>query len=205
MTQPGYACQKVRIGYSTSFIPHLASLNREAAAVRRPDVINIERTGRRGRPRKKISIEWLQDALSDRRAIPMTRLSQAIGVHRHTLRHYARAHGTYRRFTDIPDQDLDIIITAYRTLKPGSGIRYILGFFRSHGVRIQRERIRLSLRRVDGLAQALQNHEAIDNRRYSVPRSNYLWHLDGHHKLILWGFVIHGIIDGHDHTVRFGL
>ena len=28
-----------------------------------------------------------------------------------------------------------------------------------------------------------------------------VWHLDGHHKLIRWGVVIHGIADGYDHTV----
>ncbi|EIM91965.1 uncharacterized protein STEHIDRAFT_34742, partial [Stereum hirsutum FP-91666 SS1] len=128
-------------------------------------------------------------------------LARIIDVHRHTLRHYTKVHRAYvgRKFSDISDDELDIILTAYRTQKPGLGIRYILGFLRGLRVQIQRERIRLSLRQIDGLAQALQNYEAVDDRRYSVPWSNYLWHLDGHHKLILWGFVIHGIIDGHDH------
>jgi hypothetical protein len=31
--------------------------------------------------------------------------------------------------------------------------------------------------------------------------SNVLWHLDGHHKMIQWGFVIHGFIDSHCRTV----
>ncbi|KIM74567.1 hypothetical protein PILCRDRAFT_79976, partial [Piloderma croceum F 1598] len=30
---------------------------------------------------------------------------------------------------------------------------------------------------------------------------NSLWHLDGHHKLIMWGIIIHGVIDGYCHTV----
>ncbi|KAJ7584222.1 hypothetical protein C8J56DRAFT_735916, partial [Mycena floridula] len=64
---------------------------------------------------------------------------------------------------------------------------------------VQKKRVRASLQRVDGLGQVLRNHEAIDRQRYSVPHSNYLWHLDGHHKLIKWGFVIHGIIDGYCH------
>lgn len=106
-----------------------------------------------------------------------------------------------RKFSDISDDKLDIILTAYRTQKPGLAIWYILGFLRSLGVQIQCERICLSLRRIDGLVQALQNHEAIDDHLYSVPRSNYLWHLDGHHKLILWGFLIHSIIDRNNHTV----
>ena len=29
---------------------------------------------------------------------------------------------------------------------------------------------------------------------YYVPHPHYLWHLDGNHKLICWGFVIHAAI-----------
>lgn len=36
---------------------------------------------------------------------------------------------------------------------------------------------------------------------YRVKRSNALWHIDGHHKLIRWGFVVHGIIDGYCRTI----
>lgn len=30
-----------------------------------------------------------------------------------------------------------------------------------------------------------------------------LWHLDGHHSLITWGFVIHGVTDGFSLLVTF--
>ena len=30
-----------------------------------------------------------------------------------------------------------------------------------------------------------------------------LWHLDGHHSLVTWGFVIHGAIDGFSGLVTF--
>ncbi|KAJ6450136.1 hypothetical protein C8R47DRAFT_918967, partial [Mycena vitilis] len=63
-------------------------------------------------------------------------------------------------------------------------------------LRVQKERTRLSLKRVDALGQALRTRLAIQRRRYTVPRPNYLWHCDGHHKLIWWGIVIHGFIDG---------
>ncbi|KAG2364284.1 hypothetical protein BDR07DRAFT_1280150, partial [Suillus spraguei] len=33
-------------------------------------------------------------------------------------------------------------------------------------------------------------------QKYHVKRPNVLWHVDGHHKLIRWGIVIHGFIDG---------
>ncbi|KAG2134987.1 hypothetical protein BD769DRAFT_1293898, partial [Suillus cothurnatus] len=41
----------------------------------------------------------------------------------------------------------------------------------------------------------------LDHAQYKVSQPNALWHMDGHHKLIHWGIVIHGIIDGYCRTV----
>ena len=38
-------------------------------------------------------------------------------------------------------------------------------------------------------------------RKYFSSSPNALWHCDGHHKLIKYGFVIHGFIDGNHRTV----
>ncbi len=38
---------------------------------------------------------------------------------------------------------------------------------------------------------------------YSVPAPNSLWHLDGYHKLIRWGLVIHGGIDGYSRLITY--
>ncbi|KZT30299.1 hypothetical protein NEOLEDRAFT_1030338, partial [Neolentinus lepideus HHB14362 ss-1] len=62
--------------------------------------------------------------------------------------------------------------------------------------------VRMSLRRLDGLGQVLRNHETISRREYKVPRPNYLWHIDGYHKLIRWGIVVHGMVDGFCRSVR---
>ena len=52
-----------------------------------------------------------------------------------------------------------------------------------------------------GLGRVLRRHDATLQRKYRSRYSNAVFHIDGLHKLILWGFVIHGIIDGHDHVV----
>ncbi|KAG1724334.1 uncharacterized protein EDB91DRAFT_1031170, partial [Suillus paluster] len=57
-------------------------------------------------------------------------------------------------------------------------------------------RMRSSMHRVNIIGQMLRRRKVIARWKYAVPRSNHLWHLDGHHKLILWGIVIHGLIDG---------
>jgi hypothetical protein len=129
------------------------------------------------------------------RRITFKRLAELAGVHRHTLWFYLKQHGVYEQFSSISDADLDILVKTFKTKKPASGLTYMIGFLRSHGLRVQKWRVQLALRRVDGLGQLLHNHEAINHQKYTFPRSNYLWHLDGHHKLIKWGIVIHGIVD----------
>ena len=36
-----------------------------------------------------------------------------------------------------------------------------------------------------------------------MPGPNSLWHIDGHHSLITWGFIIHGCIDGYSCLICF--
>lgn len=43
----------------------------------------------------------------------------------------------------------------------------------------------------------------ITRRTYSVPWPNSLWHMDGNHSLIRWGFVIHGCIDGFSRMIIY--
>lgn len=137
--------------------------------------------------------------------IPLTRLAKALGVHRHTLRNNLRLNNIEHGFTPISDADLDLLITTYTQHKPESGIRYVTGFLRHHGFKIQRRRIIESLQRVDPIGRTLQERRAIVRRVYSVTRPNALWHIDGHHKLIRWGTVLHGIVDGCTRTVSLSL
>ncbi|KAJ7770156.1 hypothetical protein DFH07DRAFT_735733, partial [Mycena maculata] len=128
-------------------------------------------------------------------------LSAALGVHRNTLRKQMRELGVHKKFDDLPDDKLDQLTREYKHKKATLGLRYLRGHFHHYSFRIQKERTQSSLKRVDALGQALRTRLAIRRRRYRVPRPNYLWHCDGHHKLIWWGIVIHGFIDGYCHTV----
>ncbi|KAF7363701.1 hypothetical protein MSAN_01027800 [Mycena sanguinolenta] len=160
-----------------------------------------QRTSNRGRPRKHIDPEFLKEATGSNRSIKLGALASALNVHRHTLRKRLRELGFDKRFDEIDDADLDHLTRQYKAKKPTSGLRYLRGHFRRYGIRVQRERARHSLRRVDALGQALRTHLVLRRCRYKVARPNYLWHGDGHHKLIWWGIVIHGFIDGFCRTV----
>ncbi|KAL4062402.1 hypothetical protein V8B97DRAFT_1877918, partial [Scleroderma yunnanense] len=86
--------------------------------------------------------------------------------------------------------------------KPESGFHYLLGHLHHLGTHVQQKWIWQLLHHVDRLGQHLWEHHTIQHRAYHVKCSNSLWHVDEHHKLIWWGFVIHSIIDGYCRTVH---
>ena len=100
------------------------------------------------------------------------------------------------RFTDISNNDLDAVISEMKTAQPNAGYRMVQGHLESIGIHVQIIRVQEAMRRVDGEGVQTRKKKAIKRRIYNVPGANWLWHLDGHHKLIRWKFVFHGCIDG---------
>lgn len=134
--------------------------------------------------------------------IPLTKLAANLGVHRHTLRNYLLRYKIKYKQSRIPDHELDELVKNFRTDNPHSGIRYLTGYLYSNGIRVSRHRLRTSIARVDPLGKLLAKRNTIKRRgEYSVPRPNALWHIDGHHKLILWGIIIHGCVCGYSRAV----
>jgi hypothetical protein len=160
-----------------------------------------EVTGRKGRPTKTVNRDYVEEAMSSKRNITLSAMARQLKMHRNTLRKKMKFYGLSRSFDDVSDADLDALVEVYKAEKPNGGLRYLIGFLRCRGLHIQREQVRLALRRVDGLGQELRRRKTIQRRKYRVPRPNSLWHIDGHHKLIWWGIVIHGLIDGYCRTV----
>jgi hypothetical protein len=158
-------------------------------------------TGRQGRPVKTVNEDYLKEAMSSSRNITLAALARKLKMHRNTLHRKMKSYGISRKFDDVSDADLDALASAFKADKPNAGFRYLVGYLRCRGIRVQKDRVRDALRRVDGLGQELRRRKTIQRRKYKVPRPNYLWHLDGHHKLIMWGIVIHGLIDGFCRTV----
>lgn len=164
----------------------------------------MEKNGKRGRPKKSINLEFLEEAMNPRRCTSLQELADKLGIHRNTLRYYLKAHNVDYGFTSISDSDLDMITRTFRKQYPDSGIRYLIGFLRRNNVRIAKRRAMASIHRVDRVGTCIRFQRQKKTRRttYSVPRPNALWHIDGHHKLILWGIVIHGVVDGYSRIVR---
>lgn len=166
-----------------------------------PSPVTIVRSGRRGRPRKVVDPVFLQNAFDGQRNISIRKLAKRLKIDRLTLAARMKEHNVSRAFTEISDDDLDQIIREYKLQRPTAGFSYIMGYLRSHGLHIQGWRVVQSHRRVSPLAADIHLQDAIERRRYWVQRPNSLWHCDGHHKLIKYGFVTHAFIDGYDRLV----
>lgn len=165
--------------------------------------VTVSRSGSRGRPRKHISKTYLQEVFRPGRNISATKLAKALGVHRRTVANYSKLYGIHRpHYSAITDDNLDQLVRQYKERHPCTGIRYLQGFLLQNRLRVQRHRLIASIARVDGVNKELRKDTTIKRREYQSARPGALWHLDGHHKLIMWGIVIHGIIDGYDRMVR---
>ena len=163
------------------------------------NAVTVTPTGGRGRPRKLISSTYLQDALGPGRNIPAKKLAKALGIHWNTLAHYSSIYKIKRPiFSSISNADLDKIVKDFKVKHPSTGIRYLRGHLLLLKIRVQKTRLIDSIARVDKLNKVLRQSTTINQREYKSPGPNALWHVDGHHKLILWGIVIHGITDGFD-------
>ena len=79
----------------------------------------------------------------------------------------------------------------------------MIGCLGSNGIRVPRCCVREIIRVQDPIAVLLRWTMATTRRKYSVPGPNALWHIDGLHKLIRWGFVVHGCIDGFSRMITY--
>ncbi|KAI6137741.1 hypothetical protein BKA82DRAFT_90483, partial [Pisolithus tinctorius] len=64
-------------------------------------------------------------------------LARILGVSRMTLWRTMRKHGLKRSYTLLSNDELDVLVKAFKIRKPESGFRYLLGHLRCNGIRIQ--------------------------------------------------------------------
>lgn len=107
-------------------------------------------------------------------------------------------------YSDISDDDLtEILLNFYHQQSRLVGFPMAYGYLRSIGLRIQQKRVKECIRRIDPFFGRLRWATVIHRRSYNVRAPNSLWHIDGHHSLVKYGFVIHGSIDGFSRLITF--
>ena len=132
-------------------------------------------------------------------------IAQMLRVSRWTIYRRVEEYGlSCSRYSNISDNQLDEITSGYISRHgTTTGQSYLIGYMRSLGHLVQRSRVRAAINRVDPENSALRWATVITRRVYSVPWPNSLWHIDGHHSLIRWGFVVYGCIDGFSRIITF--
>lgn len=106
-------------------------------------------------------------------------------------------------WSTITDDELERLVQDIRNITPNIGERRLMGALRSRGLRVQRCRVRECLRKIDPLGTALRWRPVIYRRKYNVPTTNALWHIDGNHKLVRWKFVVHCCVDGYSRMIIY--
>ncbi|KAF6758397.1 hypothetical protein DFP72DRAFT_807962 [Ephemerocybe angulata] len=162
------------------------------------------RTGKRGRPRKEISKEYLQEALALRGT---SVIGRSLNCHPRTVRRRALEHELVEPATPVrqvreePDGTTTIIWTSTGPLmsaiannppaldqeiariqeeNPRFGQGMTQGSLLSGGFRVPLDRVVESLVRINGPAMPF-GPRTIQRRVYDVVAVNSLWHHDGHH------------------------
>ena len=85
-------------------------------------------------------------------------------------------------FSSVSDAELDGLVSSIIDLHPRSGQKTVSGRLRSQGYKVQRDRIREAIRRVDPPGVEARFRSVLHRRKYHVRSPNSLWHLDGYHK-----------------------
>ena len=156
-----------------------------------------------GRPKLIIPEELLENLRS--LGFTWNQIARMLRVSRWTIYRRVEEYGlSCSRYSNITDNQLDEIISGFISRHgTTTGQSYLIGYVRSLGHLVQRSRVRAAINRVDPENSALRWATVITRRVYSVPWPNSLWHIDGHHSLIRWGFVVHGCIDGFSRMIIF--
>ena len=105
----------------------------------------------------------------------------------------------YTRFFSVSQA-----VASIKSQYPNAGEVMLAGYLRAQGILVQRSKTRKAVHGLDP-SVVERKRPAIRRRVYSVPCPNYIWHIDGNHKLIRWRFVLHHGIDGFSRLITFCL
>jgi hypothetical protein len=96
----------------------------------------------------------------------------------------------------ISDNQLDAQVANLIEGQPRRGEDTIGSAVAVLGFQVPRQQLRDSIHRVDPEGVLERSHKAIKRVVYRSQGPHHDWHMDGNHKLIRWGIVIHGCVDG---------
>ena len=163
-----------------------------------------EQTLRPGRPKLSIpasSLLYLRES-----GYSWKQIAEMFLVSQWTILRRAREYGLsdVGRFSNICDDELNrIVLEFFQEHSNFVGFSLTYGYLISIGIKVQHRRLKNCIREIDPHNSTLRYALVVSRRSYSVRGPNSLWHVDGHHSLVTWGFVIHGGIDGYSRLIVY--
>ena len=148
-----------------------------------------------------ISKERLEGLL--RLKVPVSRIAEDLQVSRPLVYKAIADYNLHEtRYSNISEPDIQHAVSSIKDKHPNAGEVMLQGHLRAQGIHVPRSKVRKAIHDLDPSVTS-RKRPAIRRRVYSVPYLNYLWHLDGNHKLIRWRFVVHHCIDGFSRLITF--
>ena len=153
-----------------------------------------------GRPRKILNQDELERLLHLN--IPICEIAKQLGVARSTIYTSIAHYGiNYERFSRMSQADIEREVEHIKKDHPIAGEVMVQGHLTSRGLQVPR--IRRVIHAVDPDGVEERKRKPIRRRVYRNPFPNFVWHIDGNHKLVRWRLVIHHAIDGFSRMVVF--
>ena len=106
-------------------------------------------------------------------------------------------------YTEMSGSDIDEVLLEIKQDFPNDGEVMLQGHLRRRGMKVRRNDLRSAIHRVDHDNTIARMSHVVNRRVYTTPHPNYVWHIDGNHKLIRWRFVIHAGVDGFSRMIVF--
>ncbi|MEQ2183532.1 hypothetical protein GOODEAATRI_033632, partial [Goodea atripinnis] len=140
-------------------------------------------------------------------ALPVSCIANLLGVSISTVFRRMDELGLSTRssFSCLSDSEFDNAVRSIKHRLPNAGYRMVKGCLQADGHRVQWDRVKESMHRVDaaGVLQRMMQLGCIVRRTYSVPHPLSLVHLDTNHKLIRYNIIIFGAIYGFSRKIMY--
>ena len=140
--------------------------------------------GSRGRPRIDVTADMLLYFFE--KGFSAATIAMLLHISLRTVRRRMDEYGIRMRdmYSQLTDDDLDRVVTTISYNYPNCGYRMMQGHLLRLGHRVQQQRVRDAMLRMDPKGVLSRWRQTVRRREYSVPTSNSLWHIDGNHRLI---------------------
>ena len=145
--------------------------------------------------RDKLVLDWPEIERLHKIGWTWGKIGKRFDVSVKTLYNWRKSHGIVDDEV-ILDDDLDACIYELIVDNQSLGVRLVWSHLKSLNISVTRDRVQESMIRLDPEGMEVRKRKVLRRREYKVHGPHWLWHIDGNHKLIEFGFVIHAVIDG---------